>query len=75
MKILPLWQDINVYNVNAEERSAAGFSINPENGEKKVISLNGTWKFRFQTNSNSVVENYQSPDFDAGEFDDITVPS
>ena len=75
MKVLPLWQDINVYNVNAEERSAAGFSINPENGEKKVINLNGTWKFRFQPHSESVTDGYQSPDFDASDFDDLTVPS
>lgn len=75
MKNLPLWQDINVYNVNAEERSAAGFPVNPENGEKKVISLNGTWKFRFQTHSESVVEDYQNPSFDASGFDDLVVPS
>lgn len=75
MKSLPLWQDINVFNVNTEERSAAGFPVNPANGEKKVLCLNGTWKFRFLPHSESVIEGYQYPDFNAADFDDLTVPS
>ncbi len=75
MKKLPIWQDINIYSVNTEKRSAAGFPINPENGEKKTVSLNGTWKFRFQTSSESVVEGYQNPDFNTALFDDIEIPS
>ena len=75
MKNLPLWQDINVYSVNTEERSGAGFPLNPANGEKKVMCLNGTWKFRFLPHSESVIEGYQYPDFNASDFDDLTVPS
>lgn len=75
MKTLPIWQDINVFSVNTEKRSAAGFPVCPESGKKKVKCLNGQWKFRFQSHSLSVVNGYQQPDFDTALFDDITVPS
>lgn len=75
MNFLPRWQDINVFNVKTEKRSAAGFPVCPESGEKKVISLNGTWKFKFQPDSISVVEGYQKPDFNAESWDDLKVPS
>ena len=75
MNFLPRWQDINVFSVNTEKRSAAGFPVNPDNGDKKVINLNGTWKFRFQPDSDSVVNGYHKPDFNADAFDDLTVPS
>lgn len=75
MNFLPRWQDINVFNVKTEKRSAAGFPVCPKSGDKKVISLNGTWKFKFQHDSNSVVEGYYRPGFDADAWDDLTVPS
>lgn len=75
MKNLKLWQDINVFSVNTEKRSAAGFPINPENGKRKTVCLNGVWKFKFIPNSIDTVNGYQDPMFDASEFDDLTVPS
>ncbi len=75
MKILPKWQDINVYDVNAEPRSAAGFPVDSKTGEKKVMCLNGIWKFKFQNHSLSIEDGYQKPDFEPVDFDDITVPS
>lgn len=75
MKTLPMWQNIDVFNVNTEKRSAAGFPVNPDNGKKKVKCLNGIWKFRFLADSIHSVNGYQQPDFDVGFFDDITVPS
>ncbi|MCD7774191.1 MAG: DUF4981 domain-containing protein [Clostridiales bacterium] len=63
------------YSVNTEKRSAAGFPIDANSGEKKVICLNGTWKFKFLPNSTTTVDGFQSPDFDTFLFDDITVPS
>ena len=38
-----LFNDINVYNVNAEKRNGAGFPYDDE-GNKKIVSLNGKWK-------------------------------
>ena len=40
------WQDIDVYSVNTEPRSAAGFPRD-EAWEKKTVSLNGVWKFHY----------------------------
>lgn len=75
MKTLPIWQDINVFSVNTEKRSAAGFPLDPESGKRKTFSLNGIWKFRFQPGSDTIVKGYQNPDFDTGLFDDLEVPS
>ena len=75
MKFLPRWQDINVFNVNTEKRSAAGFPVSSESGEKKVVSLNGDWKFKFLTDSNTFVEGFYRPDFDAENWDNLQVPS
>ena len=38
-----MWQDIDVYSVNTEQRSAAGFPCSAA-WEKKTVSLNGIWK-------------------------------
>ncbi|MBR5496653.1 MAG: hypothetical protein IKV76_01575 [Clostridia bacterium] len=75
MKTLPIWQDINVFSINTEKRSAAGFPVCPESGEKKIKSLNGVWKFRFQPDSTHILNGYQNPDFDTYHFDDLVVPS
>ena len=75
MNFLPRWQDINVFNVNTEKRSAAGFPVCPESGEKKTINLNGTWKFSFLPDSESTDQWYTKPSFDASGWDDLVVPS
>lgn len=75
MKSQNLWQDIGAYSVNTEKRSAAGFPINPDNGKKKTVCLDGKWKFRFQPNSNKIPSEYKNPDFKAEYFDEIEVPS
>ncbi len=74
MKKLPFRHDIDVFSINTEKRSASGFPIDVNSGDKKVMSLNGTWKFKFLPDSNSTVPGYQSPDFDTFLFDDIHVP-
>lgn len=75
MKTLPIWQDINVFSVNTEKRSAAGFPVCPESGKKKVTCLNGVWKFRFQPNSTQIINGYQQPEYNTEYFDDLVVPS
>lgn len=69
-----MWQDIDVYCVNAEPRSAAGFPRNSQ-WEKKTVSLNGVWKFRYCESVNDIIEGYYAPDFNVSSFDDLEVPS
>ena len=38
--------DVNVYSVNTLEKHGAGFPLDSA-GKERVVSLNGTWKFRF----------------------------
>lgn len=68
------WQDIDVYSVNTEPRSAAGFPRD-EAWEKKTVSLNGVWKFHYCESVNDIIEGYYAPDFDLSSFDDLEVPS
>ena len=75
MNTLPLWQDIEKFSINTEKRSAAGFPVNPENKKKKIMNLNGEWKFKFQPHSKFIVKDYQNPDFNADSWDNISVPS
>lgn len=69
-----MWQDIKVFSVNTEDRSAAGFPYD-ENGGKKAVSLNGMWKFHFCESENDILEGYYARDYDTSDFDEIEVPS
>lgn len=69
-----IWQDINVYSVNTEPRSATGFPLNAD-GSKKAVCLNGVWKFRFCESVNDIIDGYYNEDFDVSSFDDLEVPS
>ena len=75
MKNLPIWQDISIFSINTEKRSAAGFPLDTETGEKKTRSLNGIWKFRFLEGSDNIPQDYKNPEFNAEAFDDLEVPS
>ena len=69
-----MFNDINVYNVNAEKRNGAGFPYDDE-GNKKIVSLNGKWKFKYAKKIADIPENYYAADYDVSNFDEITVPS
>jgi len=75
MNNLPIWQDIDVFSIGTEKRSAAGFPRDVKTGEEKRRCLNGIWKFKFLPDSVMTIEGYQSPDFDTFSFDDLQVPS
>ena len=75
MKSLPMWQDINFFSFKTEKRSAAGFPIDPVKGNKKVMCLNGTWKFRFLSSCNDIPKGYYKTDYNTDSFDDLEVPS
>ncbi|MEG2676450.1 MAG: hypothetical protein RR993_05470, partial [Clostridia bacterium] len=72
---LPFWQDINVYSVNTEKRSAAGFPLDPKSGAKKTQSLNGVWKFKFFDTVNDMPTDYYKEGYDVSSFDNLEVPS
>ncbi len=75
MSSIPIWQNPDVFGVNTEKRSAAGFPICFESGKKKTVSLNGIWKFKFLPDSLHDVAGYQQCSFDTSAFDDLEVPS
>ncbi len=75
MKNNKIWQDISVYSVNTEKRSAAGFPMDPETREKKTILLNGKWKFRFSPSSEIDISDFTKRDANLSFFDDLDVPS
>ena len=68
------FNDVNVFNVNAEKRHGAGFPIDID-GNKKTVSLNGKWKFRFAKKISDIPENWYSDDYDLSGFSEINVPS
>ncbi|MEG2396804.1 MAG: glycoside hydrolase family 2 TIM barrel-domain containing protein [Oscillospiraceae bacterium] len=74
-KPLEIWQDIDVYDVNTEKRSGAGFPRNTETKEEKRTCLNGIWKFKFLDSVNNMIDGYYEEAFDISSFDDLEVPS
>ena len=74
----PMWQDIDVFDVNTEKRSGAGFPYDVASGEKKTVCLNGVWKFKFLETVNDLTGdlcNYKDNSYDVSGFDDLDVPS
>lgn len=74
----PMWQDIDVFDVNTENRSGAGFPYDVASGEKKTVCLNGVWKFKFLETVNDLTGdlcNYKDNSYDVSGFDDLEVPS
>ncbi len=70
-----IWQDIDVYDINTEKRSGAGFPYDPKTEEKKTVSLNGIWKFKFLESVNDMIDGYYKNEYDVASFDDLEVPS
>ena len=59
--------DVNVYSVNTLDKHGAGFPIDT-NGNERIVSLNGVWRFRFFS---SVLILDRHP----ANWDEIEVPS
>lgn len=68
------FNDVSVYNLNTENRNGAGFPYDAE-GNKKIRSLNGIWKFKFCRRVSEIPQNYFAKDYDLSDFADLTVPS
>ena len=63
----------HIYNCNTIQRYASGFPIDND-GNYKIINLNGNWKFKFFNNSKLVPNDFGANDFDYSDFDEINVP-
>ena len=73
-KTIALYNDVNAYAVNVLPRHAAGFPIDEE-GRERVVSLNGTWRFRYLSTVNDIPEGYYALEEQNADFDEIEVPS
>ena len=65
------------YSTEADMTADSEFYATPwvDTKSKSVMSLNGTWKFRFVSEPSLRPINYYKEDFDASSWDDIPVPS
>ncbi len=68
------FNDKNIFNINSIDRYSSGFPIS-EDGHKKILCLDGDWKFLFCKNATLVPKNFFASDFDYSSFDTIKVPS
>jgi beta-galactosidase len=79
---IPEWQDPETFSVNTErprahfipysdERAAIQF----ERTTPLVISLNGTWKFKWVANPSKAPSNFFDPEVSTATWDDLPVPS
>lgn len=67
LKTMNCHNDVNVYSVNTLDKHGAGFPMDAE-GKERVLSLNGSWRFRFYS---SVLILDRNP----ASWDEIEVPS
>jgi beta-galactosidase len=79
----PEWEDPAVFSIGAERPHAtlvpfpdreAALTRDPARSAR-VLSLNGSWKFRLVRNPLEVPGGFEAPTFDAGKWDDLVVPS
>ena len=77
------WENPSVIGMNKQAPHAtlipyqsveAAMQFDPEQSEF-FRSLNGTWKFKWSPNTESRPLDFYTPGFDAGDWDDIEVPS
>jgi len=59
--------------VSYESREAALLSDKAKSS--RMISLNGTWKFKFVTGVSNRIDDFAKPDLDLAKWDEIQVPS
>lgn len=82
------WDDVNVNSLNRQrahtldvpvpDATAASMAYTPTNALEAspyVLSLNGTWKFKWVGTPEQANNNFYKDSFDASAWDDIEVPS
>ncbi len=70
----PHWNNIEVIRENVEPPRAA-FMPQRRDGDQKVLSLNGLWKFHYSPDPASRPGDFYKTGFDTSQWDDIPVPS
>ena len=73
-RVIPFYKDPSVFSVNVLKPNAAGFPYD-EAGRKKIVSLNGLWKFKFLESVLNIPEGYYLPENTNDDFGTIEVPS
>ncbi len=69
-----LYNDVNKFGINTVERYASGFPIDKD-GNKKIVSLNGMWDFKFVPSVLDIPNDYYKLDYNLSGFSKIKVPS
>ncbi|WP_281612829.1 glycoside hydrolase family 2 TIM barrel-domain containing protein [Flammeovirga sp. SubArs3] len=76
------WENEHVFEINKLPARVASYSFENESdaleGNREVsrmLSLNGTWKFKFVPKVEEKPEHFMNVDFDGKKWDDIEVPS
>ena len=79
---IPEWQDPQAFSINTEPNRADFIPYPDEKSalmaDKKspfVMSLNGTWKFKWASHPSKALPNFFDPKMSAVSWEDITVPS
>ncbi len=68
------WENQHVLQINREPARAAFFPYGIQKGDR-MMSLNGTWKFRWTKTPDERVLDFYRTDFDDAAWDDFTVPA
>ena len=74
----PLWNDIEVFQVNRERPRSTFVPVRVDDGQELEpvrLSLNGTWRFRFAESPEGRPLGFEAADFDDSTWDGIEVPS
>ena len=77
------WNDVTVTQINREEAHTLAIPFATEEDVRNnsieqspyFLSLNGTWKFRWTGNPETIPAGFQSEGYSTSDWDDITVPS
>ena len=70
------WDDVAVTSVNREKAVQLSMPVVAADDKESpyVMSLNGTWKFKWSPQPTQVPVGFESPDYSTAGWDDITVP-
>jgi beta-galactosidase len=76
----PLWSHVDIYQVNRELPRASfvprdAGALGGEPGPERMVSLNGTWRYRFAESPDFRPAGFEASDFDDSTWDAIDVPS
>ena len=68
------WENHHVLQINREPARAAFIPFGVQKGDR-MLSLNGTWKFRWTKTPDERIPDFYRTDFDDASWTDFTVPA